>query len=77
MQTGIRDEVHEIRDKIRTETRHERDDEDWRRKRSDWDWHSYTGTFVTRVQDGKMVEQWVNFDVLSLLQQIGAVPTPG
>jgi steroid delta-isomerase-like uncharacterized protein len=29
-----------------------------------------------RFRDGKIVEQWVNFDAMSLMQQIGAVPVP-
>ena len=32
---------------------------------------------VWRVEDGKAVENWVQMDLLGLLQQVGAVPTPG
>jgi len=33
-------------------------------------------TAVLRVEDGKIVEDWPNFDALSLMQQIGAMPSP-
>ena len=33
-----------------------------------------TGTVTRRIQNGKIVESWVNRDVLALLQQIGAIP---
>jgi steroid delta-isomerase-like uncharacterized protein len=29
-----------------------------------------------RLADGKIAEQWVNLDVLGLLQQLGAIPGP-
>jgi hypothetical protein len=29
-----------------------------------------------RIVDGKLADNWVNLDALSLLQQLGAVPTP-
>ncbi len=32
---------------------------------------------ITRIANGKAVEDWVNFDTLGMLQQIGAIPTPG
>jgi steroid delta-isomerase-like uncharacterized protein len=35
-----------------------------------------TGTTIHRVRDGKLVEHWANPDLLSLLQQMGAIPTP-
>ena len=35
-----------------------------------------TGVNVTRFAEGKIVESWFNFDMLTLLQQLGAVPTP-
>ena len=35
-----------------------------------------TGVNVARFADGKIVESWFNFDMLTLLQQLGAIPTP-
>jgi predicted SnoaL-like aldol condensation-catalyzing enzyme len=35
-----------------------------------------TGVNVTRFAKGKIVESWFNFDMLTLLQQVGAIPTP-
>ncbi|MSP14677.1 MAG: ester cyclase [Chloroflexi bacterium] len=35
-----------------------------------------TGVNVTRFAEGKIVESWFNFDMLSLLQQVGAIPGP-
>jgi steroid delta-isomerase-like uncharacterized protein len=32
-----------------------------------------TGISITRIQDGKIVEGWNNFDFMSLFQQIGAI----
>jgi steroid delta-isomerase-like uncharacterized protein len=37
---------------------------------------SVLGTGIFRVVDGKLADNWVNFDALGLLQQIGAVPAP-
>jgi len=34
----------------------------------------YTGMDLNRIADGKIVESWVNYDALALLQQIGLVP---
>ena len=36
-----------------------------------------TGIAITRVLNGKVVEQWANYDDLGLLQQLGVVPAPG
>jgi predicted ester cyclase len=36
-----------------------------------------TGTGIFCVVDGKVTDNWVNFDMLSLLQQLGVVPAPG
>jgi predicted ester cyclase len=35
-----------------------------------------TGVNVARFEEGKIVESWFNFDMLTLLQQLGAIPTP-
>jgi len=36
-----------------------------------------TGVSFLRVAGGKVVEEWSEWDMLSLLQQIGAFPPPG
>jgi steroid delta-isomerase-like uncharacterized protein len=36
-----------------------------------------SGISIVRFAHGKVEEQWANFDMLGLLQQLGAVPTPG
>lgn len=36
-----------------------------------------TGTFIRRIQNGKVAEEWDNPDLLGLMQQIGAIPAPG
>lgn len=33
------------------------------------------GITINHIKDGKIVEQWVNFDQLDLLQQLGPPPT--
>ena len=33
-----------------------------------------SGTTLSRVENGKIVEEWSNWDTLGMLQQIGAVP---
>lgn len=40
---------------------------------------SYTiaGIDIHRLQDGKMAEHWHVVDLLSMLQQVGVIPTPG
>ncbi|MER3404875.1 MAG: hypothetical protein C4289_06680, partial [Chloroflexota bacterium] len=35
-----------------------------------------TGITISRLADGRIVEEWLNWDTLGLLQQLGAVPTP-
>jgi steroid delta-isomerase-like uncharacterized protein len=35
---------------------------------------SVTGMFSSRVEDGKFVESWSNWDALGLLQQLGVAP---
>ena len=36
-----------------------------------------TGITITRFASGKLAEEWFNYDTLGMLQQIGAIPTPG
>jgi predicted ester cyclase len=36
-----------------------------------------TGTDIYRIVDGQFVEQWVEADMLGLMQQLGVVPSPG
>jgi predicted ester cyclase len=38
---------------------------------------TFTGIFIDRLVGGKIAEQWVVFDALSLLQQTGVVSAPG
>jgi steroid delta-isomerase-like uncharacterized protein len=35
-----------------------------------------TGIDFSRVVDGKIAEHWAQFDVVGVMQQIGAIPTP-
>jgi predicted ester cyclase len=35
---------------------------------------TYTGMDLNRITGGKIVESWVNYDALALLQQVGLVP---
>lgn len=35
-----------------------------------------TATGIFRVVDGKVTDNWVNFDALGLMQQLGVVPLP-
>jgi steroid delta-isomerase-like uncharacterized protein len=34
-----------------------------------------TGITIFRIADGRIAEEWVNWDTLGLLQQLGAIPT--
>lgn len=38
---------------------------------------SVSGIHLTRVVDGKSVEDWGNDDVLGLMQQLGIIPAMG
>ena len=38
---------------------------------------SVTAIGISRIADGKSVEYWENFDALGVMQQIGAIPSPG
>jgi steroid delta-isomerase-like uncharacterized protein len=35
-----------------------------------------TGLLITRIQDGKIAEEWEELDLLGLMQQLGAIPAP-
>ena len=35
-----------------------------------------TGITIFRLEDGKIVEEWSESDMLGMLQQVGAIPTP-
>jgi steroid delta-isomerase-like uncharacterized protein len=36
-----------------------------------------TGITIDRIEGGKVVETWANYDALGMMQQVGAVPEPG
>jgi steroid delta-isomerase-like uncharacterized protein len=38
---------------------------------------SVSGILIDRISGGKIEEEWVDYDTLHLMQQIGAVPQPG
>jgi predicted ester cyclase len=38
---------------------------------------TFTGNSIDRVVEGKIVESWVEADMLGVLRQLGAVPEPG
>ena len=35
-----------------------------------------SGMLIYRIIEGKIVEHWMSFDQLSLMQQLGVIPTP-
>ena len=35
------------------------------------------GLTISHVENGRVVEEWTNWDTLGMLQQIGAAPAPG
>jgi steroid delta-isomerase-like uncharacterized protein len=37
---------------------------------------SFTGVTIYRLENGKIAESWWNYDVMSVMQQIGAIPAP-
>lgn len=37
---------------------------------------SFTAMEIYRLKEGKIEEQWVNVDTLSMMQQLGAIPAP-
>jgi len=36
-----------------------------------------SGIMIDRLEDGKMVEEWPEYDLLGVIRQLGAVPAPG
>jgi predicted ester cyclase len=36
-----------------------------------------SGITISRVAGGRIAEEWTNWDQVGMLQQIGAIPTPG
>ena len=36
-----------------------------------------TGMTINRLSGGKIAESWTNYDAMGMMQQIGAVPSPG
>jgi predicted ester cyclase len=36
-----------------------------------------TGMGISRIENGKIVELWSNFDQLGLMQQLGVIPPMG
>lgn len=36
-----------------------------------------TGISIDRIVDGKIVEEWIEMDMLGMMQQLGVVPPPG
>jgi steroid delta-isomerase-like uncharacterized protein len=38
---------------------------------------SSSGITIFRIADGQIVEEWSESDMLGLLQQVGAIPSPG
>jgi steroid delta-isomerase-like uncharacterized protein len=36
----------------------------------------FTGIAIDRIVNGKVKERWVEFDVMGLMQQLGAIPMP-
>ena len=37
---------------------------------------SVEGMIIARIAEGKAAERWANLDTLSLMQQLGAIPSP-
>jgi len=38
---------------------------------------TFTGIFICRIREGKIVEGWENADALELVQQLGLIPAQG
>jgi steroid delta-isomerase-like uncharacterized protein len=39
-------------------------------------WVEITGMEISRISGGKIAETWDNYDVMGMMQQIGAIPSP-
>jgi hypothetical protein len=39
--------------------------------------YEVTGITIEQFADGKIVEDWTNFDALGMMQQLGLIPEPG
>ena len=37
----------------------------------------FTGIVISRVEGGRIAEDWANFDDLGMMQQLGLIPEPG
>lgn len=37
----------------------------------------FTAIFIGRIAGGKVVEAWGEADLMGLMQQVGAIPSPG
>jgi predicted ester cyclase len=35
------------------------------------------GVTISRIEGGKIAEEWDNYDALGMMQAIGAIPDPG
>ncbi len=35
-----------------------------------------TGITISRIEGGKIAEDWINYDALGMMQQVGAIPAP-
>ena len=38
---------------------------------------TFSGAYIHRFSDGKIIEEWAFYNPLTVMQQLGAVPTPG
>jgi len=36
-----------------------------------------TGISISRIEDGRIAEDWIDYDALGMMQQIGAIPESG
>ena len=38
---------------------------------------TWTGITIDRIDEGRIVESWANWDMMGMMQQLGVVPEPG